>query len=77
MPDLDINCWYLDDGVQVGDINQLGEVIRIIDAEGMEGGFELSKPKCVIWSPSLEEAEVGTDLLCLRGSSSSRGKYIP
>ena len=61
MPDLDVNAWFLDDGDQVGTLDQLRAVIDILLREGPPRGLYLStsitvpapaKPKTTIWCPT-------------------------
>ena len=63
MPDLTLNTWYLDDGTQVGKVEDLQKVMDILVTEGPARGLILSTsatvlppalPKTTIWSPSDE-----------------------
>ena len=63
VPDLTLNTWYLDDGTQVGKVEDLQKVMDILVTEGPARGLILSTsatvlppalPKTTIWSPSDE-----------------------
>ena len=63
VPDLLLNGWYLDDGVQVGKLADLSKVIHILLQDGPARGLILStqatipshkKAKSTIWCPALD-----------------------
>ena len=57
VPGLDLNTWFLDDGTQVGTLEELQQVVDIIEREGPRLGLHLStsatsnRPKSTVWSP--------------------------
>ena len=60
VPTLALNAWYLDDGHQVGTLEELTQVVDIIIREGTPRGLILSTaasvqppshPKTTVWSP--------------------------
>ena len=61
VPDLPLHAWFLDDGTYVGNLDQLGPVVDILQEEGPRLGLLLStaatvpptaKPKSTIWCPT-------------------------
>ena len=66
VPGLAVNAWFLDDGSQVGTLEELREVTDILVEEGPARGLTLStaatvqapgRPKTTIWRPSGLEGE--------------------
>ena len=62
IPDLQLNGWFLDDGVQAGRLADLAKVVRILQEDGPARGLRLStnataplnkEPKSTIWCPGL------------------------
>ena len=57
LPGLELNTWFLDDGTQVGTLEELQQVVDIIQREGPRLGLHLStsatsnRPKSTLWSP--------------------------
>ena len=61
VPDLEVDAWFLDDGEQVGTLDQLQRVVDILLREGPPRGLILStsatvaapaRPKTTVWCPS-------------------------
>ena len=66
MPDLPLNAWFLDDGTLLGNLDQLGAAVDILQEEGPRLGLILStaasvpppgKPKSTIWCPTPPEQQ--------------------
>ena len=45
--------WYLDDGVIVGSLAQLGEAMRMLRGDFASRGLEVNAAKCELWGPFL------------------------
>jgi hypothetical protein len=45
VPNLDLNCWYLDDGIIGGTADQISRVIALIDEHGPQSGLYLAQTK--------------------------------
>ena len=56
-PDLDLNVWYLDDGVIIGHKNDVHKVFELIQEEGPRLGLHLNVKKNEIWWPSRSEPD--------------------
>ena len=61
VPDLEVDAWFLDDGDQVGTLDQLRKVVDILLREGPPRGLVLStsatvpapgRPKTTVWCPA-------------------------
>ena len=58
VPTLDLHAWFLDDGTQVGTVEELRTVVDILEREGPAQGLHIStavtsrEPKSVVWSPN-------------------------
>ena len=64
IPDLVMNSWFLDDGTQVGTLDQLGRVVEILKKKGPALGLHLSTastvktpslPKTTIWHSNIDQ----------------------
>ena len=64
IPELVMNSWFLDDGTQVGTLEQLGRVVDILKKEGPPLGLHLSTastvktpslPKTTVWHPNIDQ----------------------
>jgi hypothetical protein len=61
-PGLDLNIWYLDDGVLWGDISLLMEVLAFIEEHGPELGVHINRQKTVLISTSPLDAETREEM---------------
>ena len=67
VPDLILNGWFLDDGVQIGGTNDLVKVVHILLEDRPARGLHLStraitpshkEPKSTIWCPNLDNSDL-------------------
>ena len=74
VPGLEVNAWFLDDGVQVGTAEQLAQVMDIMKREGPSRGLVLntldntliqSKCKTTVWRRDFSERKEELDIDCL------------
>ena len=61
-PQLDLNAWYLDDGVLVGSVVDILTAFNIIHEEGEAYGLKLNVSKCEVWWPSMNPAELAASI---------------
>ena len=57
------SCWYLDDGVLMGDPQRVQQVLTFLDNEGPKVGLHLNRAKCVLWGPGADRVPERNTLL--------------
>ena len=54
LPDLDLNAWFLDDGVLIGKSEDIKKVYEFLVSEGPAYGLHLNPKKCVLFWPNVD-----------------------
>jgi hypothetical protein len=57
-PDIELNVWYLDDGIIIAKHETLQKIVELIKNEGPVLGLHLSLEKSCVWWPSKNETEI-------------------